>query len=337
MKSQRIFVSGIAGFLGSHVADRLLRAGHQVVGVDDMSGGDFNNVPSRAEFHEYDLRDRERNLKVLKNVDVVFHAAALAHDGLSIFSPHLIAENMFASTSALVSAAIENGVRRFVYCSSMSRYGKQEVGLFTEDMIPNPQTPYGHTKLVCEKLLQNLGEIHGMEWVVCVPHNIIGPRQKYDDPYRNVVAIMINRMLQDKPPIVYGSGEQRRCFSPVGDVLQVVPELLFGEAAKSQVINVGPDHEFISINQLAALINQQLGKRFEPVYLDQRPNEVMEANCSSDKAKKLLGYKPTSNLNQTLVEMIDWISKTGPKPFQYRLELEIQSPKTPLTWKERIF
>ncbi len=337
MISQRIFVSGIAGFLGSHVADRLLRLGHQVVGVDDLSCGDFANVPRSAEFHEYDIRDHKKNLSVLKDVDVVFHAAAFAHDGFSIFSPHLVTENIFSTTSSLLSAAFERGVKRFVFCSSMSRYGEQQPSLFTEEMTPIPRTPYGHIKLACEKIIQNLAEVHDMEWTICVPHNIIGPRQQFDDPYRNVVSIMINRMLQNKPPIIYGDGEQRRCFSPVDDILQIVPGLLFSENAKNQIINVGPDDKFISINQLVEIINSELGTSFEPIYLNPRPNEVMEANCSSDKAKRLLNYRPTSELNRTIKEMITWISNVGPRPFQYRYELEIRSPKTPLTWKERIF
>jgi UDP-glucose 4-epimerase len=337
MKSQKVFVSGIAGFLGSHVAEWLLKQGHEVLGADDLSGGEMANVPKRARFFEHDLRDFEKNKKLLKDVDVVFHAAAFAHDGFSLFSPYLITDNIFSSTQALLSAALEQRVRRFVFCSSMSRYGHQNAPLFTEDMTPQPRTPYGHAKLACEKILENLAEMHGMEWVVCVPHNIIGPRQKFDDPYRNVVAIMINRMLQNKPPIVYGDGEQKRCFSPVEDILQVLPELLFGDKARSQVINVGPDHEFISINQLVGLINRQLGTDFEPVYTAPRPNEVREANCSCEKAKKLLGYRPTSSLNKSLVDMVGWISKLGPRPFQYRFDLEIRSPKTPQTWKERIF
>lgn len=337
MSSQRIFVSGIAGFLGSHVADQLLRLGHQVIGVDDLSCGEMSNVPQKAEFLEYDLRDRKKNLQALKGVDVVFHAAAFAHDGLSIFSPHLICENIFSTTTSLLSASLEQNVKRFVFCSSMSRYGKQATGLFTEDMTPLPQSPYGHAKLACEKMIETLSDVHGMEWTVCVPHNIIGPRQKFDDPYRNVVAIMINRMLQDKPPVVYGDGEQKRCFSPVGDVLNILPQLLFDPRAQSQVINVGPDDHFISINQLVSLINNQLGTSFEPIYLAPRPKEVFEANCSSEKAKNLFGYSPKTSFEKTLQEMIEWIKMVGPRSFHYRHELEIRSPKTPLTWKERIF
>lgn len=337
MTSKKVFISGIAGFLGSHVADHLLRLGHEVIGADDLSCGEISNVPRRAQFLDYNLKDHSKNLSALKDVDVVFHAAAFAHDGLSVFSPYLISENIYSTTASLLSASVEQGVKRFVFCSSMSRYGFHKSGLFSEELPPNPQTPYGHAKLAAENLIKNLCDIHQMEWTICVPHNIIGPRQKFDDPYRNVVSIMINRMLQNKPPVVYGSGEQRRCFSPVQDILQITPDLLFHAQAKNEVINVGPDHEFISINQLVETINQALGTQYEPIYLDPRPQEVMEANCSSEKAKRLFGYKPTSDLKTTIEQMIDWISQKGPRPFQYQYDLEIRSPKVPRTWKERIF
>jgi len=290
-----------------------------------------------VDFFEYDLRDRQKNLKALEGVDVVFHAAANAHDGFSLFSPYLITENLFSTTSSLISASLEAGVKRFVYCSSMSRYGSQPSSLFTEEMPTRPQTPYGHTKVACEELLKNLAETHGMEWVICVPHNIIGPRQKYDDPYRNVVAIMINRMLQGKAPIVYGDGEQKRCFSPIKDVLKVIPNLMFDSKANKQIINVGPDQDFVPINELVAMINDRLQTQFEPIYLNPRPNEVNEANCSSRKAQELFGYTPTSETGATISEMIDWISERGPRDFCYSFDIEIRSPKTPMTWKERIF
>lgn len=336
MKVQRVFISGVAGFLGSHVAELLLKQGHSVCGADDLSCGDMANVPKRVEFFEYDVSDYKKNLSALKGVDVVFHAAAFAHDGLSVFAPHQITDNIFSTSSALISASVEAGVKRFVYCSSMSRYGTQTSSLFHEDMTPIPQTPYGIAKLACESLLKNLADTHGMEWTICVPHNIIGPRQKYDDPFRNVAAIMVNRMLQDKAPIIYGDGSQKRCFSPIQDVLAIIPQLLFDPKCKSEIFNVGPDQEFVSISELAQIINEQLEKNLTPVHIAPRPNEVIEANCSSDKARRILGYQSNTDLRASILEMIDWIRKQGPKEFKYKFEIEIHNHKTPATWKERI-
>ena len=128
---------------------------------------------------------------------------------------------------SIASAAIANGVKRFVYCSSMARYGTQDVTPFTEDMICKPQDPYGICKYSAENILRCLCEVHGMELVIAVPHNIIGPRQKYDDPYRNVASIMINLMLQRRQPIIYGDGLQQRCFSFVKDDVYCLEKLAF--------------------------------------------------------------------------------------------------------------
>ena len=150
--------------------------------------------------------------EVMKNVDSVYHCAATAHEGLSVFSPYEISKNNFLASVSVFSAAIAHKVKRIIFCSSMARYGDQKTP-FTEDMNPKPVDPYAISKVAAENVLINLCELNNIEWVIAVPHNIIGPRQKYDDPFRNVVSIMINRMLQKKAPIIYGDGEQKRCFS----------------------------------------------------------------------------------------------------------------------------
>lgn len=337
--SSRVFISGVAGFLGSHLADHLLRLGHEVVGCDTIAhGGEKENVPSRVEFHQCDARDHARMCELTKNVDVVFHAAALGHDGFSVSSPYLITENLFSSTASLVSASARNKVRRFVYCSSMARYGHPiQDEPFRENMTCRPVTPYGIAKLSSEELVKNVAQTHGMEWVICVPHNIIGPRQKYDDPYRNVAAIMINCLLQNRPPVIYGEGEQRRCFSSIWDTLSVLEPLLFSDQARSQVVNVGPDEEFVTINQLFQLISRLMGSDLSPLYLPARPLEVKDANCSADKARKLFGYRTKHRLEDSIGEMVEWIKARGAKPFRYVLPLEVVNESTPKSWQEKIF
>ncbi len=198
----KIFVTGVAGFMGSHLADRFLECGHEVVGVDNLIGGEIINVPPAIEFYQYDCCDRNSIARVLKNCDVVYHCAATAYEGLSVFSPALVSRNIIDATVSVISAAIENGVKRIICCSSMARYGTNEVP-FREEYEPRPQDPYGIAKLASEHMLRNLCEVHGVEFVIAVPHNIIGPRQKFDDPYRNVASIMINLMIQGRQPIIY--------------------------------------------------------------------------------------------------------------------------------------
>lgn len=332
----RIFITGIAGFLGSHLADRFLADGHEVVGCDNLLGGYIDNVPTDAEFYQYDCTYLNSMVKISRGCDVVYHCAATAYEGLSVFSPHLVTKNIVDASVAVMTAAIANRANRFVLCSSMARYGKNQTP-FTEEMVPAPEDPYGIGKYATELDLQTLGSVHGMEWTIAVPHNIIGPRQKYDDPYRNVAAIMINLMLQGRQPIIYGDGQQKRCFSFVQDCVDCLVRMGTDNRVVGEVINIGPDEEFVTINDLASTVARLLEVDCQPVYVPDRPQEVKEATCSANKARKLLDYQTHYSLEQGLGEMIEWIRQRGPKPFKYHLDLEIVNEKTPSTWTDRLF
>jgi UDP-glucose 4-epimerase len=330
-----VFVTGIAGFLGSHIAEHFLRTGAAVSGIDNLLGGAKENVPPGAEFSVADCVNREAYAGLVTGVDVVFHCAAAPWEGLSVFSPYLVHHHTAASTAAVLSVAAAAGARRFVYCSSMARYGAQPTP-FTEDLAPAPVDPYGVAKFASELLVRNVCEIHGMEWTIAVPHNIIGPRQKFDDPYRNVASIMINRMLRGEQPIIYGDGLQRRCFSYVADV--VGPLALLGTEPRlaGEIINVGPDEEYVTIRYLAELLAELLDFPLDPVFVPDRPCEVREANCSADKARRLLGYRTSWSLRDGLAEMIEWIRAAGPREFTYHLPIEIVTDRTPATWTQRL-
>ena len=336
MQRQRIFISGVAGFLGSHLADAFLAQGHEVVGNDNMIGGYLDNVPEGVEFYQFDCNDFDKLKQHMKGVDIAYHCAATAYEGLSVFSPHLITQNIVGASTAMVSAAIANGVRRFIMCSSMARYGTNKVP-FTEDMTPRPQDPYGIGKYAAELMLQNLADTHGMEWVIAVPHNIVGPRQKYDDPYRNVASIFINLMLQGRQPYIYGDGNQKRCFSFVSDDIAPLMKMADDPACVSEIINIGPDDEFITINELAELIARLTQFDLKIEYTKGRPQEVELANCSAEKAKRLLGFEPKIKLEEGMSEMISWISNRGVRPFKYHIDLEIVNEKTPDTWSKKLF
>lgn len=336
MTKQRIFISGVAGFLGSHLADAFLADGHEVVGNDNMIGGYLDNVPEGVEFYQFDCNEFDKLKRHMKGCDIVYHCAATAYEGLSVFSPHLITQNIVGASTAMISAAIANNARRFVMCSSMARYGTNRVP-FTEDMVPKPQDPYGIGKYAAELMLQNLAETHGMEWVIAVPHNIVGPRQKYDDPYRNVASIFINMMLQGRQPYIYGDGSQMRCFSYVSDDIDPLKEMALSDACKSEIINIGPDDEFVTIKELAEMIARLIQFDLDINYTRGRPQEVELANCSAEKARRLLGFEPKVKLEDGMAQMIDWISHRGVRPFKYHLDLEILNETTPDTWSKRLF
>ena len=252
-----IFITGIAGFLGSNLADFYLRKGYKVSGCDNLIGGDIDNVDKRVKFFQGNCENLDFMTTAIKNVDVLCHAAAFAHEGLSTVSPTLISSNNLTGSVSVFTAAIRKKVKRIVYCSSMARYGNISIP-FKENSIPNPVDPYGVSKLAAENILKILSKTYGVEYNIAVPHNIIGPKQKFDDPFRNVVSIMTNLMLQNRQPIIYGNGEQKRCFSDIEDCLYCLDKLLLDKSVKSQIVNIGPDEEFITINKLFEKIANKL-------------------------------------------------------------------------------
>jgi UDP-glucose 4-epimerase len=332
----KVLITGVAGFMGSHLADEFIKRGHSVVGIDNLIGGYYENVPTAVEFYAKDLGDFDAVADHFKGVDLVVHTACTAYEGLSVFSPALVTRNTSHIATVALSASIRAGVKKFVHMSSMARYGTQETVPFTEDMTPKPQDPYGIAKYATELLVKNLCETHGMNYVILVPHNIIGPRQKYDDPFRNVASIMINRMLSDNQPIIYGDGEQMRCFSFMQDVLDPMMIACETDVADGMTINIGPDEEFVTINILAQKIAAILNFNLEPIYMPGRPQEVKEANCSADLARNILNYQTKTNLDDGLRELVTWIKNQGTKQFTYHLPLEFITNKTPKTWIDKL-
>lgn len=338
-KRMKVYITGIAGFLGSHIADYWLEHGADVSGCDNFIGGTSDNITSNKIIVDHlDITKGSEALSymtwAMENADVVYHCAAAPYEGISVFSPSYITENIFYGSVNVFTAAIKAGVKRIVYCSSMARYGNINPP-FDELDTPYPQDPYGIAKEAAERVLKCLALVHNIEWVIAVPHNIYGPRQKYDDPYRNVASIMINRMLQGKQPIIYGDGEQKRCFSYISDCISCLAKM-GTENLHGHVINIGPDEGTVTINQLAQILADIIGFDLNPIYYAERPQEVKEARCSSDLARYILGYKTEVNLKKGMTMFVDWIESKGPLPFQYNhVPLEIINDKTPLTWKNK--
>ena len=327
----KIYITGIAGFLGSHLAKRLINIGHEVYGNDSMIQGELDNLPKNINFNKTDCCDYDEMSKNLEGIDIVYHCAATAHEGLSVFSPNFITKNIYQASISVITASIINKVKRFVFCSSMARYGNQK-SPFKEDMLPKPEDPYGIAKVAVEDTLKLLCEVHSMDYNIAVPHNIVGPNQKYDDPFRNVMSIFINRNLQNKPSIIYGDGSQKRCFSYIDDVIFCLEKLALDKKISKEIINIGPDEETISLNELAKIIANETGYNGKPVYVSGRPQEVLEASCSSDKARKLLEYKTKTSLITSVKLTADYIRKKGTKEFIYNLPVEIKTNQTPETW-----
>jgi UDP-glucose 4-epimerase len=333
---KKIFITGVAGFLGSHLSESLINQGHEVVGIDSLIGGYKDNIIEGIKFYKIDCCDHKKVKMIMKGCDVVYHCAATPHEGLSVFSPNEITKNVFQASISIFSAAIENKVKRIIFCSSMARYGNQQIP-FLETMPTKPVDPYGIAKVAAEDILKSLCNLNNIEWVIAVPHNIIGPKQKYDDPFRNVVSIMLNRILLNKPPIIFGDGEQKRCFSYIDDCIYCLTKMLENINVINQVINIGPDEEFITINELAEICNNLTGFNQKPIYYKDRPSEVKEATCSSDKARVLLNYKTRITLEEGIRKTYEYIKKRGSKKFDYsKIKIEINNDLTPEVWMKKL-
>ena len=330
-----IFITGIAGFLGANLADYYINKGYKVSGCDNLVGGDLDNVSKEVIFHKADCEDLVKMREIIKGSDVVIHAAAYAHEGLSNVSPNIICSNIVSGSTSVFSASISNKVKRIVFCSSMARYGNIQQP-FKENDIPNPVDPYGISKLAAEKILINLCDTYGVEYNIAVPHNIIGIKQKYDDPFRNVASIMINLMLQNRQPIIYGDGEQKRSFSDVEDCIYCIDKLATDKNITSEIVNIGPDDNFITINELFNKLSNQLKFNQEPLYKPERVNEVKNAICSSSLAEKLFKNKSNEDIDDIISKMINFIRKKGVKKFIYNYEIEINNDLTPETWSKKL-
>ena len=331
-----IFITGVAGFLGSNLADFYLQKGFKVSGCDNLIGGDMDNVDPKVNFTKTNCEDLQKMTEITKNVDVVIHAAAYAHENLSVFSPHLICSNIIGGSTSVFSAAIQNKVKRIVFCSSMARYGKIKQPFFEED-TPIPVDPYGISKLAAEKILINLCETYGVEYNIAIPHNIIGIKQKYDDPFRNVASIMINLILQNRQPIIYGDGEQKRSFSDVDDCIYSIDKLATDPNITSEIVNIGPGPENeITINRLFEIISNELKFNLEPINKPERVNEVKDSICSSKLSESLLKSESNKNINKIIKKMINYIKSKGVKKFIYNYDIEINNELTPDTWKKKL-
>lgn len=342
----RVFITGIAGFLGSHLGDALLNTGHEVCGNDNYLCSEDNNYGHSTFWLDCRNFTDPLALRHLRDFspDVLVHCAATAAEGFSLFSPSFITKNIYDASVATFSAAIAAGIKRIVFMSSMARYGNGDPSEsaikwsdgkvpFKEYYTPSPIDPYGIAKVAAEETLKVLCETHGVKWSICVPHNIVGTRQEVT-PYRNVVSIFLNRLKLGLPVYIYGDGEQKRCFSPIKDCLHSLTRIVNGDA-DGEVVNIGPDGGEITINELLNICENITGITANRVYLPPRPvtDTVKNAYCSSDKARRLLGYEPQQSLYDCIKEMSDTMV---PKPFNYSFPIEIESEKCPRPWAEKL-
>jgi len=342
MKQPKILVTGSAGFIGSHLYDELFDMGYKVFGVDDLSGGFMRNVSQKKYFTKLDLRNRketERYINKLKP-DIIFHLAADATEGRSQFTPFSAIDRNFIAYTNILIPAIKNRLKKIVLISSMSVYGKQQAP-FKEDMVPQPEDIYGISKAAMEAETRILANVYGFNYVIIRPHNVYGPRQNLSDPYRNVVAIFINILMQGKSFYLYGDGNQKRAFSYIDDVVDPIIKSAFSKKCEGKILNIGSDKP-VTLNKLSRIIleeffaTKKIPKKFMPKYLPDRPQEVKNAYCSHNLAKKLLGFKEKTSLRKGIKRTIAWAKSMGPQKFIYLKSMDLDHRFIPKTWKKKL-
>lgn len=305
-------VTGAAGFIGSHVVDELLKRGHSVTALDDLSGGYAENVSPRAEFVEGSILDEAliEGMFAQHRFDFVFHLAAYAAEGLSHFIKRFNYRNNLLGSVNLINAAVNTGsVRCFVFTSSIAVYGPNQVPM-TEDMTPTPEDPYGIAKYAVEMDLKEALRMFGLNSVIFRPHNVYGERQNIGDPYRNVIGIFMNQILQGKPMSVFGDGKQTRAFTYVGDIAPIIAVSVDREAAYNRVFNLGADQAW-EVGHLAGLVAEVMGVEPTLNHLPAR-NEVIHAFSSHERMQEVFGdLTKTTGLEEGLTRMAAWVRSVG--------------------------
>lgn len=329
----RSLVTGGAGFMGSHVADELLKHGHEVVVLDDLSGGFVDNVPDGAKFVQGSVTDHRLidQLFAEKKFDYIYHLAAYAAEGLSHFIKRFNYENNLIGSVNLINAAVNHDVKCFVFTSSIAVYGTNQVPM-TEETQPMPEDSYGIAKYAVELDLEESHKMFGLNYIVFRPHNVYGERQNTGDKYRNVIGIFINQLMQGLPMTIFGDGEQTRAFSYISDVAPVIARSVDVPDAYNNVFNVGADKPY-TVNYLAKAVAGAMGKEPNAKHLDAR-NEVKHAFSTHDKAQKFFGASSYTPLEEGVQRMAQWALKVGPRKAQDFDNIEIPR-NLPSSWMRK--
>jgi len=323
-------VTGGAGFIGSHVADHLVQMGHDVVVLDDLTGGFRDNVPQASHFVEGSILDHDLINRLFEqhSFDYVYHMAAYAAEGLSHFIKRFNYNNNLIGSVNLINASINHNVKCFVFASSIAVYGAGQSPM-TEKMMPVPEDSYGISKLAVEQELRVSHDMFGLDYVVFRPHNVYGERQNIGDRYRNVVGIFMNQLLRGEPMTVFGDGTQQRAFTHIDDVAPIIAASVDYPAARNEIFNVGADVPY-TVNELAEVVAQAMGKSCDINYLDAR-NEVKIAFSDHSKAEQMFGKRSKITLLEGVRSMAEWVREHGARESNIFDGIEV-STKMPASW-----
>jgi len=306
----KVLLTGGAGFIGSHIAERLLAGGHSVVVLDNLYAGKMQNLKRCSDdpnfrFIKGDIRDKKAVDAAIAGIDAVIHQAALTSVPLSIKNPKFVYSVNVAATTSLIESCVKNEVARFVFASSSSVYGAAKKMPVSENAPTRPLSPYGESKLHVEKYCQKFWDEHGLETVCLRYFNVYGPRQTAGQ-YAGVISRFFDRLRNKLPPIIYGDGEQTRDFVYIDDVVEATILALDCEKAAGKILNIGTG-KATSLNQLSRTFMKIMRcSNVKPKYVAPRAGDIRHSLADITKAKEILGYRPKVSLEQGLKKFIEW-------------------------------
>jgi UDP-glucose 4-epimerase len=334
-RAARVLVTGAAGFIGSHVADACLELGMEVVATDDLSGGRIENVPAGASWVEGDLRERDfvRALWEEGSFDFVYHLGAYAAEGLSHFIRAFNYRTNVEASMNLVNQAVQGGVRRFVFTSSIAVYGAAQTPM-REDMTPVPEDPYGISKYAVELDLVAASAMFDLSHTVFRPHNVYGERQNIADRYRNVIGIFMNSVMHGAEMPIFGDGRQTRAFSHIADIAPLIARSPLVPASANEVFNIGADHP-TTILEVADLVAEAFGVEVRVEHLPAR-REVVHAFSDHSKLRRVFGEGDPIGLPEGIRRMASWAREQGPQqPTAPPAEVEV-ALNLPPSWAKGV-
>ncbi|MGQ9506356.1 MAG: SDR family oxidoreductase [Candidatus Bathycorpusculaceae bacterium] len=302
----KVLVTGGAGFIGSHLVDKLLLEGYEVTVLDDLSSGKTENInlkDAKLHFVKGDVRDEAVVRKALKNVDLVFHLAAIIDVAFSIKEPLLVNNVNVDGSLNVLNQSARHHVEKFIFASSCAVYGEHLHIPIDEEHPTNPLSPYAASKLATEKYCDVFSKVYGLEIVCMRFFNVYGSRQE-SGSYGSVINNFINRLKQGKPPIIFGDGTQTRDFVYIDDVVDALFKAIHFRGGISEKINIGSGRE-TSIKELAEILIKKFGlKDLRPIYDKSRPYDIKRSCANIQKARRLLGYEPHVSLEDGLDRLL---------------------------------
>jgi UDP-glucose 4-epimerase len=319
----KTLVTGGGGFIGSHLCERLISLGHDLVILDNFSIGrieNLKNIKSKCNIYNTDIRDYEKIKKFFKNIDNVYHLAALADIVPSIEKPSEYFSTNVIGTFNVLQSSVLNKVKRFIYSASSSCYGIPEKFPTSEESLIQPQYPYALTKRLGEELVLHYSNIYNLNATSLRFFNVYGPRARTTGTYGAVFGVFLAQKLAKKPFTVVGNGNQTRDFTYVSDVVDALIEVLDYQNLKSEILNVGSG-KTISVNKIVKLLG---GKK---IYIPKRPGEPDSTFADIKKIKKLTNWRPKISIQQGINILLENIHYWKDAPLWTRKKINKATQK----------